>query len=691
MYCPNCNKEYDGKFCPECGTKLIEKPSAGVFNINLGDANAISDGITLHDSHNVNNVDNSVHNTSTVAHVTNVAAQKTDMELLQEKKSLYLNECKRAYEDNVLDQAEVIALEEYRIKIGLNKATADSILESVRIISERNAMKTSLNPIAKTKLKILTENLQKNEVKALMDQIDGLEALVNKYEHDELSRKYFLVLAALKPEKCINLKENSKVDSYWKSFWSYLAYLKVGKFADAENVLVSLDRFVDYPEDNMTVLAVAGALVHGKMAEAEEYLDSVTGDYTPALQRFVDSIYLLLAPELAKEMNADANSCAFYLVNFFNQDDPKERIHQEAEERRLKTEDEVKRKAEDEVRRKSEQEAKRKAEEDTRHKENDAKAPDEARSNASTEEKCYYDVVLKSSGDNKLQVLKVVMETFALSLKEGREKVDGTPCVLVAGVDKVSAEVLKKVLEKVGGEIELVISSNIPVMEESSKEKLNYSGNAVQDQVRSAIINSDTPETIVDGIIANMVGGFENVNVFSKNDKYKVCKYPVTQHEWEIIMGSNPSFEKSPNYPVVDVTYQEAEDFVRRVNTIASKKGYEFMIPNREWQWLGYQKKCAEAFKHLDKPILKAGVSAFAWHELSSGGHLHDVGKLKSTCGIYDACGLVYEMCQTKKYNSYHYGAFNESIDHCFGNKYSELMYVDKRYDNLGLRLICLE
>lgn len=421
MYCPNCNKEYEGKFCPECGAKLIEKSPAGSFNINLGDANAISGGINLHDSHNVNNVDNSVHNTSTVTHVTNVAAQKTDMELLQEKKSLYLNECKRAYEDNVLEQAEIIALEEYRIKIGLDKATADSILESVRIMTERNARKTSLNPIAKTKLKILTENLQKNEVKALMDQIDGLEALVNKYEHDELSRKYFLVLAALKPEKCIDLKENSKVDSYWKSFWSYLAYLKVGKSADAENVLVSLDRFIDYPEDNMTVLAVAGALVNGNIAEAEEYLDSVVGDYTPALQRFVDSIYLLLAPEMAKEMNADANSCAFYLVNFFNQDATKERARKEAEKL--------------------------------------AKEAEEAQCNAAIEEKCYFDVVLKSSGDNKLQVLKVVKETFALGLKEAKEIVDFTPSILKEGVDKASAEALKEVIEMAGGKIELVISS----------------------------------------------------------------------------------------------------------------------------------------------------------------------------------------------------------------------------------------
>ena len=48
MYCPNCKQEYDGKFCPECGTKLIEKPTnAGGINFNLGDANPISGGVHI--------------------------------------------------------------------------------------------------------------------------------------------------------------------------------------------------------------------------------------------------------------------------------------------------------------------------------------------------------------------------------------------------------------------------------------------------------------------------------------------------------------------------------------------------------------------------------------------------------------------------------------------------------------------
>lgn len=105
-YCPNCNIERDGGFCPDCGTPLIEKPEANdIPGINLGDGNAISGGLNVNASKSIHNEDRSVHNiqntTSTVNNIQNVAAQKTEMELLQERKTLYLNACKRAYEDNL--------------------------------------------------------------------------------------------------------------------------------------------------------------------------------------------------------------------------------------------------------------------------------------------------------------------------------------------------------------------------------------------------------------------------------------------------------------------------------------------------------------------------------------------------------------------------------------------------------------
>lgn len=62
MYCPNCRQSFEGKFCPECGAELINEPETSGVNINLGDANAISGGVNVESTTNVQNVDNSVTN-----------------------------------------------------------------------------------------------------------------------------------------------------------------------------------------------------------------------------------------------------------------------------------------------------------------------------------------------------------------------------------------------------------------------------------------------------------------------------------------------------------------------------------------------------------------------------------------------------------------------------------------------------
>ena len=62
MYCTNCKHKYEGNFCPECGAKLVEEPQAGGVSVNLGDANAISGGINVETTNNVQNVDNRVTN-----------------------------------------------------------------------------------------------------------------------------------------------------------------------------------------------------------------------------------------------------------------------------------------------------------------------------------------------------------------------------------------------------------------------------------------------------------------------------------------------------------------------------------------------------------------------------------------------------------------------------------------------------
>ena len=70
-------------------------------------------------------------------------------------------------------------------------------------------------------------------------------------------------------------------------------------------------------------------------------------------------------------------------------------------------------------------------------------------------EKTSFDVVLKSAGSAKLQVVKAVKEACGLGLKEAKDLVDGAPSTVKEGLAKDEAESLKKTLEEAGAEVEL--------------------------------------------------------------------------------------------------------------------------------------------------------------------------------------------------------------------------------------------
>ena len=71
------------------------------------------------------------------------------------------------------------------------------------------------------------------------------------------------------------------------------------------------------------------------------------------------------------------------------------------------------------------------------------------------EEKTSFDVVLKSVGAAKLQVVKAVKEACGLGLKEAKDLVDGAPATVKEGLSKEEAENLKKTIEAAGAEVEL--------------------------------------------------------------------------------------------------------------------------------------------------------------------------------------------------------------------------------------------
>jgi large subunit ribosomal protein L7/L12 len=70
-------------------------------------------------------------------------------------------------------------------------------------------------------------------------------------------------------------------------------------------------------------------------------------------------------------------------------------------------------------------------------------------------EKTTFDVILKGSGPQKLQIVKLVKDLTGLGLKEAKAVVDAAPGAVKEGVSKEEAENIKKTLEESGAEVEL--------------------------------------------------------------------------------------------------------------------------------------------------------------------------------------------------------------------------------------------
>lgn len=84
-----------------------------------------------------------------------------------------------------------------------------------------------------------------------------------------------------------------------------------------------------------------------------------------------------------------------------------------------------------------------------------APAPGASPTEAAVPEKSAFDLELKSAGDQKISVIKVVKEITGQGLKEAKDLVDGAPKVIKQGIKKEEAEEIKRKLEEAGAVVEL--------------------------------------------------------------------------------------------------------------------------------------------------------------------------------------------------------------------------------------------
>ena len=132
---------------------------------------------------------------------------------------------------------------------------------------------------------------------------------------------------------------------------------------------------------------------------------------------------------------------------------------------------------------------------------------------------------------------------------------------------------------------------------------------------------------------------------------------PVTQLQWSLVMGENPSYfkkggktlkingrevEMNPNPPVEMVSWDDAQKYIQKLNETDPK--YNYRLPTEaEWEYaVSAGTDTRYSFGSDPKEL-----GGYAWYEANSGGRTHDVASLKpNPNGLYDMHGNVWEWVQ---------------------------------------------
>ena len=180
---------------------------------------------------------------------------------------------------------------------------------------------------------------------------------------------------------------------------------------------------------------------------------------------------------------------------------------------------------------------------------------------------------------------------------------------------------------------------------------------------------------------------------------YYIGETEVTQELWQAVMGTNPSYSKGNKKPVEKVSWDDCQEFIRKLNQLTGKN---FRLPTEaEWEYAARGGNKSKGYKYSGSN----SIGDVAWYTDNSGSKTHDVKtKQANELGIYDMSGNVYEWCQDW-YGSYSSGSQTNPTGPTSGSfrvlrggswsdyasfcrvSYRDCSDPDSRYYNGGLRL----
>lgn len=136
---------------------------------------------------------------------------------------------------------------------------------------------------------------------------------------------------------------------------------------------------------------------------------------------------------------------------------------------------------------------------------------------------------------------------------------------------------------------------------------------------------------------------------------FYIGRYEVTQKQWKDIMGTNPSGLKGDNLPVGQVSWNDIQEFLEKLN---QKTGKNYRLPTEaEWEYAARGGNKSKGYRYSGS----FDIGSVAWYKKNSNRKIYPVGQKQSNeLGIYDMSGNVAEWC-SDWYDSNYYSSSPEN------------------------------
>ena len=290
--CPICKQVHDDNevFCGfGCGVRLIPMEEDVNPALNLGDANAISGGVSINQSKNISSHDTHYHTTTVQERV------KSESELkLEASNQLRAKAEEIMAERGRIDSFAMNQLRPLSKQLGIDDETFKSIIKDVR--SNRDGVANGLRAADARYLQQAQQAVQTNDMEGLSNLTHRLEAMAAISQDEDVQYLYYLTYALQYPIKSMEVYERQTDENYWRTFWAIVSYIRTGKYTEADKVLPFFDPLrYEKSEEDRNLLETYNLIMRGDKDDAQEFLDEILGEPTeqvkPLLRAVESTLY----------------------------------------------------------------------------------------------------------------------------------------------------------------------------------------------------------------------------------------------------------------------------------------------------------------------------------------------------------------------------------------------------------------